>query len=82
MKYLVMLIIGASPCYGQFFNGTIQDVQSGRVQVFNGYIPKQYMTRHEEIMESYRVMGEYFEAARQRRYQAEQLRLLREIADK
>ena len=36
MKYILLAVIGASVSYGQQFNGTIVDLDSGRIQRFQG----------------------------------------------
>ena len=36
MKYILLAVIGASVSYGQQFDGTIVDLDSGRIQTFQG----------------------------------------------
>jgi len=95
MKYLVMLLIGASVSYGQDFNGTIFDLDTGRIQVISGSIDQSksrsqiYQEIKERTREDYlriqadtdRIWAE-MAAARAQEQLEEQTRLLREIADK
>lgn len=94
MKYLVLLIVGASVSYGQQFNGTATDLESGRIQVISGV-----MTDHDSVMairqrtiERYRRMNAELEVslanmraeaemARQTRELRKQTELLRKIAN-
>lgn len=91
MKYLVMLIIGASPCYGQFFNGTITDLSTGRIQKIDGAIDKPYAPYQpqidairQSILET-RARSEAIarecEAMQNAYYLREQTELLRKIAN-
>jgi len=91
MKYLAMLLVGASASYGQQFNGTVVDLDSGRIQVINGEIEKPYEPYQPQI-DIYRRIAEdaqasidrmraESEARAQLRELREQTELLRKIAD-
>jgi hypothetical protein len=91
-KYLALLAIGASVSYGQQFNGTIYDLNSGRVQVLNGNITQPNNPRDESIAILRRLNAELQVSLANRRQEYElrqqtyelqrQTRLLQEIADK
>jgi hypothetical protein len=91
-KYLALLAIGASVSYGQQFNGTIYDLNSGRVQVLNGNITQPNNPRDESIAILRRLNAELEVSLANRRQEYElrqqtyelqrQTRLLQEIADK
>jgi hypothetical protein len=91
-KYLALLAIGASASYGQQFNGTIYDLNSGRVQVLNGNITQPNNPRDESIAILRRLNAELQVSLANRRQEYElrqqtyelqrQTRLLQEIADK
>tara|TARA_R110000868_G_scaffold211802_3_gene461791 strand:+ start:382 stop:738 length:357 start_codon:yes stop_codon:yes gene_type:complete len=49
MKYLALLIVGASISYGQQFKGTIVDLDSGRIQVINGRTETEYKPYQPQI---------------------------------
>ena len=90
-KYLALLIVGASVSYGQQFNGTVFDLDSGRIQVINGTIncpqpkdtPLQTMRRiNAELRESNARLSAEIAASNQLEELLRQTRLLKEIADK
>jgi hypothetical protein len=94
MKYLIMLVIGASVSYGQQFNGTIFDLDSGRIQVINGSISEDtsVSAMRKRTIDGYRRMNAELEAsiasmrveaemASQTRELREQTQLLRKIAN-
>ena len=90
-KYLVLLAVGASVSYGQQFNGTIFDLDSGRIQVIRGDVeqPHQpyqpqidiYRRIAEEAQASIDRMRAESEARAQLRELREQTELLRKIAN-
>lgn len=85
MKYLLATALIVLPLVGhcQYFNGSVYDSRSGRVvQTFEGNLFEPAMTRHEEIMEGYRLERERREALEQHNLRIEEIRLLREIANK
>ncbi len=92
MKYLVLLlIVGTSASYGQQFNGTIFDLDSGRIQVINGEVEQPYQPYQpqidiyrriaEEAQASIDRMRAESEARAQLRELREQTELLRKIAN-
>ena len=91
MKYLAMLLVGASVSYGQQFNGTVFDLDSGRIQVINGNIDSSANSRDESLARLRRMnaeleasianMRQQEELARQTRELREQTELLRKIAN-
>ena len=91
-KYLALLAIGASVSYGQQFNGTIYDLNSGNVQILNGKITQPNNPRDESIAILRRLNAELEVSLanqrqeyelRQQTYELQrQTRLLQEIADK
>ena len=92
MKYLaLLLLVGASVSYGQQFNGTIFDLDSGRIQVINGSIDNPTIGRDESLARLRRINAELevslanmraeAEMARQTRELREQTELLRKIAN-
>jgi hypothetical protein len=91
MKYLIMLVIGASVSYGQQFNGTVFDLDSGRIQVINGEIDSTARAREESINRLRRInaelevslanMRQEAELSQQTRELREQTELLRKIAN-
>lgn len=91
MKYLAMLLVGASVSYGQQFNGTVFDLDSGRIQVINGNIDSSTSSRDDSIVRLRRMnaelevsianMRQQEELARQTRELREQTELLRKIAN-
>ncbi len=94
MKYLAMLLVGASVSYGQQFNGTVFDLDSGRIQVINGTVSPDdsIAAMRQRTIESYRRMNAELEVsianmraqeemARQTRELREQTELLRKIAN-
>jgi hypothetical protein len=92
IKYLALLVVGASVSYGQQFNGTIYDLNSGRVQALNGNIMQPNNPRDESIAILRRLNAELEVSLanqrqeyelRQQTYELQrQTRLLQEIADK
>jgi len=91
MKYLVLLVIWASVSYGQPFNGTVLDLDSGRIQVINGEVEQPYQPYQpqidiyrriaEEAQASIDRMRAESEARAQLRELREQTELLRKIAN-
>ncbi len=91
MKYLVLLVIGASVSYGQQFNGTVVDLDSGRIQVINGEIEKPYQPYQPQIDAYKKIIADTqasidrmraeSEARAQLRELREQTELLRKIAN-
>lgn len=91
MKYLAMLLVGASVSYGQQFNGTVFDLDSGRIQVINGSIDSSKSSRDESLARLRRMNAELeaslanmraeAEMSRQTRELREQTELLRKIAN-
>ena len=89
-----MLIVGASVSYGQQFNGTVFDLDTGRIQVINGSVSEndRISAMRQRTIESYRRMNAELEVsianmraeaemARQTRELREQTELLRKIAN-
>ena len=94
MKYLVLLIVGASVSYGQQFNGTVFDLDTGRIQVINGSMSEDnsvaamrqrtiegYRRMNAELEVSIATMRSESEARAQLRELREQTELLRKIAN-
>jgi hypothetical protein len=94
MKYLVLLIVGASVSYGQQFNGTVFDLDTGRIQVINGSMSEDnsVAAMRQRTIEGYRRMNAELEvsianmraeseARAQLRELREQTELLRKIAN-
>lgn len=91
MKYLAILAVGASVSYGQSFNGTVYDLDTGRIQTINGQIEKPYQPYQPQIDAYSRIIAETqasidrmraeSEARAQLRELREQTELLRKIAD-
>lgn len=94
MKYLALLLVGASVSYGQPFQGTVVDYNTGNpVQIINGSIDQSDITAPiRRNIEAYRRMNAELEAsianmrveaemARQTRELREQTELLRKIAN-
>jgi hypothetical protein len=94
MKYLALLIVGASVSYGQQFNGTVFDLDTGRIQVINGSMSEDnsVAAMRQRTIEGYRRMNAELEVsianmraeaemARQTRELREQTELLRKIAN-
>lgn len=94
MKYLVLLIVGASVSYGQQFNGTVFDLDTGRIQVINGSVSPDdsVAAMRQRTIDSYRRMNAELEvsianmraeseARAQLRELREQTELLRKIAN-
>ena len=93
MKYLaLLLLIGASTCYGQSFNGTVYDVNTGRMQVINGNINQPTNPREDSLTILRRLNAELEVSLANQRQEMElrnqtyelqrQTRLLQQIADK
>ena len=92
MKYLALLIVGASVSYGQQFNGTIFDVNTGRIQVINGETKPEYkpyqpqIDAYKKIIADTQARIDQMRAESEAREQTHQLRmqteLLRRIAEK
>ena len=76
-KYLALLVVGASVSYGQQFNGTIMDLNTGRIQTVNGSFSQTGDDRLDMLLQI-RANQERWAMERQIR---EQTRLLREIAN-
>lgn len=94
MKYLTLLAVGASVSYGQSFQGTVVDYNTGNpVQIINGSIDRSDITAPiRRNIEAYRRMNAELEASianmrveaemeRQTRELREQTELLRKIAN-
>ena len=94
MKYLALLIVGASVSYGQQFNGTALDLDTGRIQVITGSISpddsvgamrqrtiNSYRRMNAELEVSIANMRTEAEMARQTRELREQTELLRKISN-
>ena len=94
MKYLALLLVGASVSYGQQFNGTVFDLDTGRIQVINGSISPDdsvaamrqrtidgYRRMNAELEVSIANMRAESEAQAQLRELREQTELLRKIAN-
>jgi hypothetical protein len=91
MKYLPLLIVGASVSYGQQFNGTIFDVNTGRIQAINGEIETPYQPYQPQIDAYKKIvadsqaridrMNSEFQAMSHLRELREQTYLLRKIAN-
>jgi len=94
MKYLALLVIGASVSHGQQFNGTAIDLDSGRIQVISGSISPDdsVAAMRQRTIEGYRRMNAELEVsianmraeaemASQTRELREQTELLRKIAN-
>lgn len=94
MKYLAILAVGVSVSYGQQFNGTVFDLDTGRIQVINGTVSPDdsVVAMRQRTIEGYRRMNAELEVsianmraeaemARQTRELREQTELLRKIAN-
>ena len=91
IKYILLAVIGASVSYGQQFNGTIVDLDSGRIQTFQGQTidrdrdHRERMANYErisaEISASISAMRQQGEMQRQTDELRKQTELLRKIAD-
>jgi len=94
MKYLALLVVGASVSYGQQFNGTVFDLDTGRTQVISGSMSEddkiaamrqrtidRYRRMNAELEASIASMRSEAEMARQTRELREQTELLRKIAN-
>lgn len=94
MKYLAILAVGVSVSYGQQFNGTVFDLDTGRIQVINGTVSPDdsvaamrqrtiegYQRMNAELEVSIANMRAEAEMARQTRELREQTELLRKIAN-
>ena len=94
MKHLGILVVGASVTYGQQFNGTVFDLDTGRIQVINGSISEDnsVAAMRQRTIEGYRRMNAELEvsianmraeseARAQLRELREQTELLRKIAN-
>lgn len=91
MKKLLLLISLATTGYGQQFNGTVYDLDSGRIQVIQGEVTdrdrafRERQARYEqmssELSASINAMRAQSEMRRQTAELEEQTRLLRKIAN-
>ena len=91
MKYILLAIIGASVSYGQQFSGTIVDLDSGRIQTFQGQTidrdrdHRERMANYErisaEMSASINAMRQEGEMRRQTYELRKQTELLRKIAN-
>ena len=91
MKYILLVIIGASVSYGQQFSGTIVDLDSGRIQTFQGQTidrdrdHRERMANYErisaEMSASINAMRAEGEMRRQTYELRKQTELLRKIAN-
>lgn len=87
----LLLVVGANVSYGQPFNGTIYDVNTGRIQAINGEIERPYEPYQPQIDAYKRIAAEAreridrmnaeFQAMSQLRELREQTYLLRKIAN-
>ena len=90
-KYLMLLAVGASVSYGQQFNGTVFDLDSGRIQVIRGEVEQPYQPYQPQIDVYKRIIADTqasidrmraeSEARAQLRELREQTELLRKIAN-
>lgn len=90
-KYLALLLVGASVSYGQQFNGTIYDVNTGRIQVISGEIEPEYkpyqpqIDAYKKIIADTQTRIDRMRAESEAREQTHQLRMqteyLRKIAN-
>ena len=91
MKYILLAVIGASVSYGQQFSGTIVDLDSGRIQTFQGHTidrdrdHRERMANYErisaEMSASINAMRQEGEMRRQTYELRRQTELLRKIAN-
>jgi hypothetical protein len=95
MKYLALLILGASVSYGQQFRGTVIDLDTGRIKIIRGELekPHQPYRPYQPQIDAYtkiiadtkasidRMRAES-EARAQLRELREQTELLRKISEK
>jgi uncharacterized membrane protein len=91
-KYLALLIVGASVSHGQQFNGTIFDLDTGRIQVINGETEPEYKPYQPQIDAYKKIIADtqarivQMRAESEAREQTHQLRMqteyLRKIAEK
>ena len=91
-KYLALLIVGASVSYGQQFNGTVYDLDTGRIQAINGELEKPYqpyqpqIDAYKKIIADTQARIDQMRAESEAREQTQQLRMqteyLRRIAEK
>ena len=91
MKYILLAVIGASVSYGQQFNGTIVDLDSGGIQTFQGQTidrdraHRERMANYErisaEMSASIDAMRQEGEMRRQTYELRKQTELLRKIAN-
>ena len=91
-KYLALLIVGASVSHGQQFNGTIFDLDTGRIQVIRGETETEYKPYQPQIDAYTKIIADNqaridrMTAESEAREQTHQLRmqteLLRKIAEK
>jgi hypothetical protein len=57
-KHLALLAVGASVSYGQQFNGTVFDLDTGRIQVINGEIEKPHQPYQPQIDAYRRIIAD------------------------
>lgn len=91
MKKLLLLLISITTGYGQSFNATVYDVNTGRIQTINGQIEKPYEPYQPQIDAYRRIIADTqasidrmraeSEARAQLRELREQTELLRKIAN-
>jgi hypothetical protein len=94
MKYLIMLVIGASVSYGQQFSGTGYNLNNGEFLIIQGTIDStvdsnqvhrermaRYRQMNAELSASINAMRAEAEMANQTRELREQTELLRKIAN-
>lgn len=91
IKYLALLVVGASISYGQSFNGTVFDLDTGRTQVIRGEVEQPYQPYQPQIEIYNRIIADTqasidrmraeSEARAQLRELREQTELLRKIAN-
>ncbi len=92
IKYLALLVVGASVSHGQQFNGTIFDVNTGRIQVISGETEPEYKPYQPQIDAYKKIIADTKARIAQMRVESEareqthQLRMqteyLRKIAEK
>jgi len=91
MKYILLAVIGASVSYGQQFNGTIVDLDSGRIQTVQGQTIDRDRAHRERMANYDRMIAETYasidamrregEMQRQTDELRKQTELLRKIAN-
>ena len=80
-KYLALLLVVASASYGQQFNGTIYDVNTGRIQAINGEIEKPYEPYQPQIDAYKKIIADTKARIAQMRAESEARAQLRELRE-